>query len=84
MINSVQDRTSEFRSVLLQVQKRQTSSKISSQRQSLLTNEQRQEENGSASRKGARTEFARRAADIRREITGTMAKLEKLAQCKCK
>ena len=84
---SIQDRTSEFRAVLVQAQKRLNSNKAGSQRQSLLTEAQKIAANGSAngdtkaSRKGARSEFARRAAEIGRGISGTMEKLERLAQC---
>ncbi|KAH0536438.1 hypothetical protein FGG08_006678 [Glutinoglossum americanum] len=83
---SIQDRTAEFRSVLTQVQKRQALSKVGAQRQSLLSDTQRREANGSPNgdakggRKGGRSEFARRAVEIGRGITGTMAKLERLAQ----
>ncbi|KAH0553241.1 hypothetical protein GP486_006599, partial [Trichoglossum hirsutum] len=82
---SIQDRTAEFRSVLTQVQKRQALSKVGAQRQSLISDTQRREANGSPNgdakgRKGARSEFARRAAEIGRGITATMAKLERLAQ----
>ena len=86
---SIQDRTAEFRAVLAQAQKRQSSTKGGAQRQSLLTDAQRRAANGSPNgeakgggRRGARSEFARRAADIGRGITGTMEKLERLAQCK--
>ena len=85
--NSVQDRTAEFRAVLAQAQKRQNSSKIGAQRQSLLTEVQARAANGSpngqvtGSRKGTRSEFARRAAEIGRGITGTMEKLGRLAEC---
>jgi syntaxin 5 len=78
-VSSIQDRTNEFRSVLTQVQKRQASSKVGSQRQSLLTDAQKAA-NGSADGKPRRSEFARRAAEIGRGIGGTMSKLEKLAQ----
>ena len=83
--SSIQDRTGEFRSVLQQAQKRQVSSKVGAQRQSLLSDIQRREANGSPNGelkpgKKARSEFARRAADIGRGIGGTMAKLERLAQ----
>lgn len=84
---SVQDRTAEFRTVLAQAQKRKSSAKVGAQRQSLLTDSQRREANGSPNgesngpRKGARSEFARKAAEIGRGITGTMEKLERLAQC---
>ena len=85
---SVQDRTAEFRTVLAQAQKRQSSTKGGAQRQSLLTDAQRRAANGSPNgqvkgpRRGPRSEFARRAAEIGRGITGTMEKLERLAQCR--
>jgi len=80
-VASIQDRTTEFRSVLQQVNKRQASNKIGAQRQSLLTDSQKAA-NGSTNGdlKPRRSEFARRAAEIGRGISGTMAKLEKLAQ----
>ena len=84
---SIQDRTAEFRAVLAQAQKRQSSTKIGVQRQSLLTESQKRAANGSpngdvkSARRGARSEFARRAAEIGRGITGTMEKLGRLAEC---
>ena len=80
-VASIQDRTSEFRSVLTHIQKRQASSKVAAQRQSLLTDAQKAA-NGSANGDGKprRSEFARKAAEIGRGIAGTMGKLEKLAQ----
>jgi len=84
---SIQDRTAEFRAVLAQAQKRHSSTKAGSQRQSLLTESQRRAANGSPNgdikgpRKGARSDFARRAAEIGRGITGTMEKLGRLAEC---
>lgn len=82
-VSSIQDRTNEFRSVLVQVQKRQASSKVGTQRQSLLSDSQKAA-NGSANgdAKPSRKEFARRAAEIGRGIGATMGKLEKLAQCR--
>ena len=83
---SIQDRTAEFRAVLAQAQKKQLSSKVGAQRQSLLTDAQRRAANGSPAGDGTggkkvkRSEFARRAAEIGRGITGTMEKLERLAQ----
>ncbi|KAL8730975.1 MAG: hypothetical protein Q9181_004478 [Wetmoreana brouardii] len=83
---SIQDRTAEFRTVLAQAQKRQVSTKVGAQRQSLLTDAQRRAANDSPNgnakgpRRGARSEFARKAAEIGRGITGTMEKLERLAQ----
>lgn len=82
---SIQDRTSEFRAVLAQAQKRQKATK-GAQRQSLLTEAQRKAASGTPNgeikggKKGARSEFARRAAEIGRGISGTMEKLERLAQ----
>ncbi|KAL8946855.1 MAG: hypothetical protein Q9222_006804 [Ikaeria aurantiellina] len=83
---SIQDRTAEFRTVLAQAQKKKASTKAGGQRQSLLTDSQRRaanpSPNGSAKgpRRGARSEFAGKAAEIGRGITGTMEKLERLAQ----
>ncbi|KAM3089551.1 Integral membrane protein SED5 [Clarireedia jacksonii] len=81
-VASIQDRTNEFRSVLTQVQKRQASSKVGAQRQSLLSDSQKAAANGDATGNGRprRSEFARRAAEIGRGITGTMEKLQKLAE----
>lgn len=86
-ISSIQDRTNEFRSILAHIEKRQAIGKAGGQRQSLLSEKQRREGSGSpngeakGARRGARSEFARNAAEIGRGITGTMAKLERLAQC---
>ena len=78
---SIQDRTAEFRAVLAQAQKKQASTKIGAQRQSLLSGSPKRAANGDLNgRKGTRSEFARRAAEIGRGITGTMEKLERLAQ----
>ncbi|MCJ1439051.1 cis-Golgi t-SNARE syntaxin [Xylographa pallens] len=83
---SIQDRTPEFRAVLAQAQKRLNSSRAGGQRQSLLTEAQKVAANGTANgdskapRRGTRSEFARRAAEIGRGISGTMEKLERLAQ----
>ncbi|KAF2192573.1 putative ER-golgi SNARE complex subunit Sed5 [Zopfia rhizophila CBS 207.26] len=78
MAVSIQDRTSEFHSILAQAQKRQAQSKIGAQRQSLLTAQQKAEANGTTPQR-QRSEFARKAAEIGRGISGTMAKLERLA-----
>lgn len=83
---SIQDRTAEFRAVLAQAQKNRTSTRVGAQRQSLLSDTQRRAANGSpngelkGARRGARSDFARKAAEIGRGITGTMEKLERLAQ----
>lgn len=81
MAVAIQDRTAEFRSVLEQVRRRQASSKVGAQRQSLL-NDSQKAANGSANGDATpkRSEFARRAAEIGRGISATMGKLEKLAQ----
>jgi syntaxin 5 len=79
-VASIQDRTSEFKSVLAQAQRKQSSSKVSSQRRSLLTDAQKDAANGHAAGPQRRSDFARKAAEIGRGISATMAKLEKLAQ----
>ena len=81
---SIQDRTNEFRTILTQAQKRQASTKTGAQRQSLLSDAQKQEANGHAvdGRKPTRSEFARNAAQVGRSISATMGKLERLAQRK--
>jgi syntaxin 5 len=79
MTTSIQDRTGEFRSILQQAQRRNNTSKIGGQRQSLLTSSEKQAANGTTDAQ-KRSEFARRAADIGRGISGTMAKLERLSQ----
>lgn len=79
---SIQDRTPEFRSILAEVQRRQATSKVGQQRQSLLSDSQRHAVNGTpiSGERQQRSEFARKAADIARGISGTMSKLERLAQ----
>ncbi|KAL1954879.1 hypothetical protein VTO42DRAFT_468 [Malbranchea cinnamomea] len=76
---SVQDRTTEFRSILVQAQKRLASSKAGPQRQAFLQDVQKAA-NGSTGTKHPRSEFARRAAEIGRGITATTGKLQRLAQ----
>ncbi|KAH7309142.1 syntaxin 5 [Stachybotrys elegans] len=77
-VASIQDRTAEFKSVLAQAQRRQNQSKVGSQRRSLLTDSQKANADGNA--RPRRSDFARKAAEIGRGISATMAKLEKLAQ----
>ncbi|PGH14373.1 hypothetical protein AJ80_05963 [Polytolypa hystricis UAMH7299] len=77
---SIQDRTTEFRAILGHAQKRLASSKVGTQRQALLSNSQQPSDTGAPSGKAARSEFARRAAEIGRAISGTTAKLQRLAQ----
>ncbi|KAF2202222.1 putative ER-golgi SNARE complex subunit Sed5 [Delitschia confertaspora ATCC 74209] len=79
MAASIQDRTVEFRSILAQAQRKQAQSKTGAQRQSLLSAQQKAEANGTTPHQ-KRSEFARNAAEIGRGISGTMAKLERLAQ----
>jgi hypothetical protein len=59
------------------------SNKVGAQRQALLSDSQRRQANGSPDPSGKknRSEFARRAAEIGRGITGTTAKLQRLAEC---
>ncbi|EER42035.1 syntaxin [Histoplasma capsulatum var. duboisii H88] len=83
---SVQDRTPEFQSILTQARKRLAASKAGSQRQFLLSDAQRSDSNASppngtpaGGKRAARSEFARRAAEIGRGISGTMVKLQRLA-----
>ena len=78
-VNSIQDRTGEFRAVLAQVQKKNAQAK--GPKQSLLTEAQKRaaSPNGHVKR-GSRSEFASKAAEIGRGITETMEKLERLAQ----
>ncbi|KAG5993476.1 hypothetical protein E4U54_003350 [Claviceps lovelessii] len=77
-VASIQNRTSEFKSVLQQAQKRQNANKVGAQRRSLLTDAQKAAADGSAQPR--RSDFARKAAEIGRGISATMGKLEKLAQ----
>ncbi|EER25668.1 SNARE domain containing protein [Coccidioides posadasii C735 delta SOWgp] len=71
----IQDRTSEFRSILGQAQKRLAASKADARRQALL-----RQESHSQNATPKKSEFARRAAEIGRAITATTAKLQRLAQ----
>jgi Syntaxin-5 N-terminal, Sly1p-binding domain len=93
MTASVQDRTAEFRAVLAQAQKKQRqqgtshstsiprNDRYAAQKQPLIVHGD--QTNGTPrERKVARSEFARKAADIGRGITKTMDKLERLAQCR--
>ncbi|KAM0248864.1 hypothetical protein ACHAQJ_009263 [Trichoderma viride] len=77
-VASIQDRTAEFKSVLLQAQRRQNANKVGAQRRSLLNDAQKSAANGDA--RARRSDFARKAAEIGRGISATMGKLEKLAQ----
>jgi len=69
----IQDRTTEFRSILAQASKRQQS-RLSSQRQSLLSDSQRN------STPKQRSDFSRKASEISRQIAATTAKLGRLAE----
>ncbi|EFE29616.1 uncharacterized protein ARB_03511 [Trichophyton benhamiae CBS 112371] len=78
----IQDRTTEFRSILSQAQKRLASSKASG-RQSLQANSTARTTSADVPAAGgrpARSEFARRAAEIGRGIASTTGKLQRLAQ----
>ncbi|KAH7127130.1 t-SNARE [Dendryphion nanum] len=79
MAVSIQDRTGEFRAILAQAQRKQAQHKVGGQRQSLLSTQQKAEADGSSPHR-QRSEFARQAAEVGRGISGTMAKLERLAQ----
>ncbi|KAF2022339.1 syntaxin 5 [Aaosphaeria arxii CBS 175.79] len=79
MAVSIQDRTDEFRAILAQAQRKQAHSKVGAQRQSLLSAQQKADADGSGPKR-QRSEFARQAAEVGRGISGTMAKLERLAQ----
>lgn len=81
MVTSIQDRTNEFRTIVAQAQRRQKAP-ITQQRQSLLSEQQKQAADGDAAPRSARSQFARDAAAIGRGITATMGKLERLAQRK--
>lgn len=83
---SIQDRTKEFSTVLQDLRRRQKqSARVGSSRQPLLSDYPQQEGNGHAngnakkSTAATRGEFARRAAEIGRSISGTVGKLERLA-----
>lgn len=69
----IQDRTSEFRSILTQASKRQTA-RVTSQRQTLLTDKERQPT------PKQRSEFSRKAGEIARHVAATSAKLGRLAE----
>ncbi|EFR02820.1 integral membrane protein sed5 [Nannizzia gypsea CBS 118893] len=78
----IQDRTTEFRSILSQAQKRLASSKASG-RQSLQASSTGRTSSAdvpAAGSRPARSEFARRAAEIGRGIASTTGKLQRLAQ----
>ncbi|KAK3943916.1 D-galacturonate reductase [Diplogelasinospora grovesii] len=72
---AINDRTAEFRHIVSAAKRRQAT-KPGSQR--LLNDSQKAAANGDG--RPRRSEFARKAADIGRGISATMAKLEKLAQ----
>ncbi|KAH6855312.1 t-SNARE [Chaetomium sp. MPI-CAGE-AT-0009] len=75
MAVAINDRTVEFRHIVTAAQRKQAA-KPGSQR--LLSDAQRSAAAGGAPPR--RSEFARHAADIGRGISGTMGKLQKLAQ----
>ncbi|KAF2674075.1 syntaxin [Microthyrium microscopicum] len=75
--HSIQDRTPEFHAILREATHRLKSAPTS-QRASLLSASQQR--NASPGAPPSRSEFARRAADIGRGLSATMAKLERLTQ----
>lgn len=77
---SIQDRTTEFRSILQQAQKKQNTRQVGARRQSLLSDSQKAAANGAPPTRKQRSEFARQAAQIGRSISATTQKLERLAQ----
>lgn len=79
MAVTIQDRTDEFRSILAHAQRKAAQSKTGAQRQSLLSAQQKADANGATPQR-KRSGFARKAAEIGRAISGTMGKLERLAQ----
>lgn len=70
----IQDRTNEFRSILAQASKRQNS-RVTSQRQSLLSDKDR--DNAAPKQ---RSDFSRKAGEISRQVAATSAKLGRLAE----
>jgi len=68
----IQDRTNEFRSILAQASKR-ANARVTSQRQSLLSDQQKQPPK-------QRSEFSRKAGEISRQVAATSAKLGRLAE----
>ena len=76
----IQDRTTEFRSILQQAQKKQNPRPVAAQRQPLLSDKQNGAPNGIVPIRQQRSEFARQAAQISRSISGTTTKLERLGQ----
>ena len=75
-VTSIQDRTTEFQSILRDAQRRLKTSKPAAA-QSLLSQQERHQANGTPPK---RSDFARQAAQIGRGISATMGKLERLAQ----
>lgn len=72
---NVQDRTNEFQSILQHANR----SKKLSQKRPLLSASEKNEANGRPQSAKSRSLFASEAAKIGRGISGTMAKLERLA-----
>lgn len=76
---SIQDRTSEFNTLISAATKRLARSGPSSAHQRLLVASPAPGPDAQRKPKNTRGEFARRAADIGKSITDTMGKLERLA-----
>ncbi|KAI5808995.1 putative ER-golgi SNARE complex subunit [Peziza echinospora] len=78
-MTSIQDRTSEFHTVVSSLSRR-INRPPSTSRQPLLSDVPDRPASTTGTKKAARSEFARRAAEIGRSINSTMGKLERLAQ----
>ncbi|MCJ1326830.1 cis-Golgi t-SNARE syntaxin [Thelotrema lepadinum] len=81
--SNIQDRTAEFRAVLAQAKRKKKGGRIGEERQTLLSKEAQRNESPvgeGGPRRRAPKEFARRAAEIGRAISGTTQKLQRLAQ----
>lgn len=79
---NIQDRTTEFKSILHAAQRNRTqNAKLAATRQSLLSPSEKQAANGNGvTPAGQRSEFARQATEISRGVSGAMAKLQRLAE----
>ena len=77
MAVAINDRTAEFRHIVSTAKRRQATKPGS---QKLLSSLQQQNASGADGQPPRRSEFARKAAEIGRGLSASMAKLEKLAQ----
>ena len=76
---SIQDRTAEFHTVVASLSRRITRPPTTVAKVPLLSDVP-DRPSSTTGKKAARSEFARRAADIGKSINSTMGKLERLAQ----